>query len=240
MIRCCLSTYNLPPTAALVRTLLLFNTIVEMAYRGRGRGRGGGYGGFGGFRIAKQEPFVLFPDIELPDRANVKEEKDLVILNSKLQTYWKLSPYYLEDTVPEKKESPDIERYSDRAKSRTTASRRDPLSSHLKLTAGYFPMELIQGSKRVPRDQRKVRWNPQSDLQLDFFDKLAEKEGQVKVGEKEGEKEKKEGENEDDEEGGEQADEEFSDDGDYNQGEYFDDDEDDFNMDDDNDDEPIY
>lgn len=47
--------------------------------------------------------FFAMQDIELPDRANVKEEKDLVILNSKLQTYWKLSPYYLEDTVPESK-----------------------------------------------------------------------------------------------------------------------------------------
>lgn len=49
--------------------------------------------------------FSLFAmqEVELPDRANVKEEKDLVILNSKLQTYWKFSPYYLEDTVPESK-----------------------------------------------------------------------------------------------------------------------------------------
>lgn len=34
----------------------------QMAFRGRGRGRGGyGRGGVGGFGIAKQEPFVLFP-----------------------------------------------------------------------------------------------------------------------------------------------------------------------------------
>ncbi|KAL6335738.1 hypothetical protein AAG906_039501 [Vitis piasezkii] len=241
-----------------------------MAFRGRGRGRGGyGRGGVGGFGIAKQEPFVLFPDIELPDVSSVPEEKNLVIWNARLQNYWKSSPYYLEDIVPRKSQSTDIERFSDRVKLRTTL-KRDPLEQILRLTSDNFPLELLQGlqaeqlirfflirnlytelkdcslhielpgMKGATHNKRKVRWNPESDMQkLELFEKLEKKlEGQ----DEKGGKEKKEGENEDeDDEGGEEAaEEEFSDDGDYNQNIDFDDDEDDFNMEDDNDDEATY
>lgn len=211
-----------------------------MAFRGRGRGRGGyGRGGVGGFGIAKQEPFVLFPDIELPDVSSVPEEKNLVIRNARLQNYWKSSPYYLEDIVPRKSQSTDIERFSDRVRLRTTL-KRDPLEQILRLTSDNFPLELLQGMKGATHNKRKVRWNPESDMQkLELFEKLEKKlEGQ----DEKGGKEKKEGENEDeDDEGGEEAaEEEFSDDGDYNQNIDFDDDEDDFNMEDDNDDEATY
>lgn len=167
------------------------------------------------------------------------EEKNLVIRNARLQNYWKSSPYYLEDIVPRKSQSTDIERFSDRVKLRTTL-KRDPLEQILRLTSNNFPLELVQGMKGATHNKRKVQWNPESDMQkLELFEKLEKKlEGQ----DEKGGKEKKEGENEDeDDEGGEEAaEEEFSDDGDYNQNIDFDDDEDDFNMEDDNDDEATY
>ncbi|OUZ99423.1 DNA-directed RNA polymerase III [Macleaya cordata] len=211
-----------------------------MAFRGRGRGRGrGGFGGgFGGF-IGNPEPFTLFPeDVQLPDITGVTEEKALIYWNWKLQNYWKSSPYYLE-AAAKKSQDTDIERYSDRNK--PNKAKRAPLSSHLNLTPAYFPLELIEGTRRVQHDQRNVRWNPESDQQkFDLFEKL-EKKYQDEDGK--GAKEKKEAENEDDdEEGIEEEDEEFSDDGDYNQNIDFDDDEDDFNMDEggNDDDEGIY
>ncbi|XP_030973779.1 uncharacterized protein LOC126688495 [Quercus robur] len=225
-----------------------------MAFRGRGRGRGYGGGG-GGFKYAKQEPFELFPDIELPCIGSViKEESDkkkgetdqkgkgltreetLVSTGMRLQIFWKSSAYFLEETVPKKSQSTDIERYSDRTKPRTTVT-RDSLSQIL--VVKRFPQELIGGWKGQQPSRKKVRWNPESDLQkLDFLEKLEQRfQGQ----EDKGEKEKKEGEDEDeDEEEGEDAEEEPSDD-DYYQNDYFDDDEDDYNeVDDGGEDEGIY
>ncbi|KAK9281021.1 hypothetical protein L1049_003913 [Liquidambar formosana] len=215
-----------------------------MAFRGRGRGRGYGRGGRGygggggGFGFAKQEPFILFPDVELPDKNGVTEEKTLVIWNARLQNFWKSSPYYIEEKTSKKSQSTDIERFSDRAKRRTKSKVDEELQNYLKLA--NFPQELVprdkvQGSRRVSGVQKEVQWNSESDMQkLDFFEKLEQKDqGQD---ENRG-KEKKEGENEeeDDAEVMEEEDEEFSDDGDYNQNIDFDDDEDDFNMEDDND-----
>ncbi|TQD91319.1 hypothetical protein C1H46_023070 [Malus baccata] len=78
-----------------------------MAYRGRGRGRGGFSGG-GGFGFAKQEPFVLFPDIDLPIPKGISdlqqktdaviEEENLINQTRKFQKIWKDSPYYLEQS----------------------------------------------------------------------------------------------------------------------------------------------
>uniref|UniRef100_A0A803NA89 Cyclin-like domain-containing protein n=1 Tax=Chenopodium quinoa TaxID=63459 RepID=A0A803NA89_CHEQI len=81
-----------------------------MAFRGRGRGRG-----FGGsdFKFVEPESFVLFPDIELPDRNNVPEEKGLALRNFKFQNYFQSSPYHLEETFSGE-EVVDIERYSDK------------------------------------------------------------------------------------------------------------------------------
>ncbi|KAK9102251.1 hypothetical protein Sjap_019505 [Stephania japonica] len=197
-----------------------------MAGRGRGRGRGHGYGDF---RFGKFEPFVLFPeDVKLPDTNNVAEEKNLVYWNLKLLSYWKSSPYYLQDPDSSENRDTDIERYSDRGKQKSL-EKRDPLSYHMKLTSGYFPLELIQGSKQVKHDPRKVRWNPEAGLQkLDLLEKLEQKSEEHA---KKGEKEQKDGENEEEEEGIEESEQEYSDDGDYNQNIDFDDDEDDFNMD---------
>nr|KJB36533.1 hypothetical protein B456_006G164500 [Gossypium raimondii] len=207
---------------------------VDMSFRGRGRGRGRGFGGrgFGGY--VPPEPFVLFPDIELPDVKAVPEEKILVVWNSRLLNYWKASPYYLEEHVSKKSQSMDIERFSDWGKPKNT-SKRDSLNQVLQLQSHNFPKELIGDSKRAQRSAKRMRWNLDSGLEkLDVFEKFE------KDGDKEG-KEKGDGEEENsDEEQGAQSDESYSDDGDYNENEHFDDDEDDYNIEDDHDDEPIY
>ncbi|KAI3955127.1 hypothetical protein MKX01_034156 [Papaver californicum] len=77
-----------------------------MAYRrcGGGRGRGGFGGGFGSY--GNPEPFILFPeDVVLPDINDIKKETALVVWNKKLQTYWKLSPYYLEKPTKKSKDN---------------------------------------------------------------------------------------------------------------------------------------
>ncbi|KAK6288324.1 hypothetical protein POUND7_014503 [Theobroma cacao] len=147
-------------------------------YRGRGRGRGYGGGGFSGY--FKPEPVVLFPDVELPDVKGVPEEKTLVIWNSRLQNYWKASPYYLEENVSKKSQSKDIERYSDWEKPKST-SKRDSLNQILQLQSHNFPKELIGGSRlkqlmqlltwysrqysrRAQRSAKKMRWNLDSGL----------------------------------------------------------------------------
>ncbi|KAH8514423.1 hypothetical protein H0E87_007306 [Populus deltoides] len=160
-----------------------------MAYRGRGRGR---FGGGGGFSYARQEPFDLFPEIELPDPKNVKEERALVVWNSRLTNYFKSSPCYLE--------------------------------------------EIVSKGLNRKRPNKKVKWT--ADLRkLDDYEKRELMyEGQAeKV-----QMEKKEDEDEEDEdEELEEPDDEY-DDGDYNQNIDFDDDEDDYNMEDDNADEAVY
>lgn len=196
-----------------------------MAFRGRGRGRGGFGGGGGGFGYARQEPFVEFPEIDLPERKSVKEERALVVLNLKLLNHWKSSAYYLEDSsLAKKSQSMDIERFSDWGKPKTTA-KRDALSNFLLLEPTNFPKELVTGAKREQPNPKKVRWNPSSDLQkLDLFEKLEEKF-------QKGDKEKKEGEDEEEDEDGDeesQEAEEESDD-DYLKNVDFDDDEDDYN-----------
>ncbi|XP_041009141.1 DNA-directed RNA polymerase III subunit RPC7-like isoform X1 [Juglans microcarpa x Juglans regia] len=178
-----------------------------MAFRGRGRGRG--YGGAGGYGFAKQEPFELFPDIELPNIKSVHKEETLVRESVKLQNFWKASAYYLDETVSKNSRSTEIERYSDMTKPKTTIT-RDSISQILELKR--FPQELIGGSKGQRPSQKKVRWNPESELQkLDYLEKLEQRaQGQ----ENKDEKEKKEGENEDEDEndGEEDIEEEPSDD----------------------------
>ncbi|KAG6780427.1 hypothetical protein POTOM_013284 [Populus tomentosa] len=136
-----------------------------MAYRGRGRGR---FGGGGGFSYARQEPFDLFPEIELPDPKNVKEERALVVWNSRLTNYFKSSPCYLEEIVSKEIQSMDIERFSDRGKPRIT-SERDSLDQFLQLTSKNFPKELIGGLNKK-RPNKKVKWT--ADLRkLDDYEK---------------------------------------------------------------------
>ncbi|OIT07648.1 PREDICTED: DNA-directed RNA polymerase III subunit RPC7-like [Nicotiana attenuata] len=205
-----------------------------MASRGRGRG---GFGG-GNFRPAKQVPFELFPEIEnLGNAASVTERTTLAIWHSKLQKYWNSSPYYLreESDVLKKTKGMDIERFSDRKSERGKS--KPPLSHFIRMDPAYVPAELAKGGREENRAAKRVRWNPESDMQkLDLLEKLDKK--------LEGDEEKKkdgEDEEEEQEEKIEEEEEEFSDDGDYNQNLYdYDDDEDDYNMNEDNNDEGMY
>ncbi|XP_019196492.1 PREDICTED: secreted acidic protein 1A-like [Ipomoea nil] len=204
-----------------------------MAFRGRGRGRGG-FGG--GFRIAKQESYELFPKINDQDLGNastVTERVSLARWYLKLQNYWNSSPYYLggESDTSKKTKSMDIERFSDR--NSDTAKAKRPLSHFITVDPAYFPGELARGGTTGRRAAKRVRWNEDKDLQkLDLFEKLEQKS--------KGQDEKKTNEGEDDEEEEENIEEEEQEDdedGDYMRPFDFDDDEDDFNIVDDNDDE---
>ncbi|CAL1399360.1 unnamed protein product [Linum trigynum] len=203
--------------------------------RGRGRGRGSfGRSSYGGGSFAKQEPYVLFPEVKLPDPKNVKEEKGLVVVNAKFQAFWKASCYYLEentDAGPMKSWIMEVERFPDRAKPKVV-SKRGSLDEFLQFGSDYFPKELV-GGKKVVRRSKKPRWQQA----LDVFENLENKEAKKKA---EGAQETKEGEEEEDEEEVEAIEEEEFSDDDYNQNEYFDDDEDDFNVDAADDEGPIY
>ncbi|KNA22607.1 hypothetical protein SOVF_030990 isoform A [Spinacia oleracea] len=206
-----------------------------MAFRGRGRGRG-----FGGsdFKFAKQEPFILFPAIELPDKDNIPEEKLLAALNFKFRTHFQSSPYHLMETYSGE-ETVDIERYSDKVsrKRRFGLGRGSLLDSgFMKLEPGYFPLELVRGAKF--KTKRKVRWNPKRDLgKLDFLEEL-EKKSEIEDSKP---KKKTEGEEdeEDEEEVVEEEEEEDDDDDDYGKLEDFQDDEDEFNQSDGDDEEAV-
>ncbi|CAO2837364.1 unnamed protein product [Amaranthus hypochondriacus] len=195
-----------------------------MAFRGRGRGRGG-FGG-GGFNFAPQHPFVLFPEIDLPDRNKVPEEKELAIRNYRFRNFFRNSPYYLEETLSDE-DSVDIERYSDKVNKKARFGRESLLGSGvLKLENGYFPPELVQGTKS--RTKRKVRWNQERDLRkLDDLEKL---EKDFESGSLKGKKEKEGEEEEEEEDVEEEEEDEVDTDDDYAKGEQFDDDEDDFNV----------
>eukprot|EP00268_Persea_americana_P033362 TRINITY_DN3302_c1_g1_i2.p1 TRINITY_DN3302_c1_g1~~TRINITY_DN3302_c1_g1_i2.p1 ORF type:complete len:219 (-),score=70.89 TRINITY_DN3302_c1_g1_i2:602-1258(-) len=216
-----------------------------MAWRGRGRGRGGGRGGFGGFggfgfRRAKQEPFVLFPeDVVLPEHWYVKPDDPLITKKLALQRFYGASVYHIKGKDIKSmldNQVAEIERYSDRNKSDGQIN-RDSLSDFVKLSSSYLPPELFEGTKMERQPKKKVRWDPDSDLQkLDKYEKL---EGKGQGQEKKEEKEKEEVEDEHEGVVSEEEEEEESDDGDYNQNCDFDDDEDDLNMEED-DDGPAY
>ncbi|GLJ53832.1 hypothetical protein SUGI_1149060 [Cryptomeria japonica] len=216
------------------------------------RGRGGGGGRFAGRRtyqapikdengnIKKPEPPTLFQDIKvLPVLLEIAmKDEELVSKRRKLDHFWELSPYYIEN--PKEKTVgviAEIERYSDRYKPNVRIN-RPPLSSVLKLAAAYFPSEILnQGSKRARAYKGTSQWTVQpdaADLQkLDRLENLEQKAQQrsEKVGDKEPD-EKKEGENEDAEEEEIEDEEEDLGDDDYNQNFGFDDDEDYLDMDD--------
>uniref|UniRef100_A0A0D9X1E5 DNA-directed RNA polymerase III subunit n=1 Tax=Leersia perrieri TaxID=77586 RepID=A0A0D9X1E5_9ORYZ len=196
-----------------------------MASRGRGRGRGKWPGG-GYDHPARHTPHEDFPEIALPEmtcaRATV-EEKAMIVATLKFEDFWRNSCYHLEEDAPKKKnDDKEIERYSDRK--RKTQSKREALSSYLKLTPANFPAELVQGSKRGQASNKKLRWDRGSDDQpFEVFEKLEEKH-------KEGDKKtEKDGDDEDEHEEEEVEEAESSDD-DYNQNIEFDDDDDDWNQ----------
>ncbi|PQM36857.1 DNA-directed RNA polymerase III subunit RPC7 [Prunus yedoensis var. nudiflora] len=154
-----------------------------MAYRGRGRGGFGGGGG--GFGYATQVPFELFPDIDLPNVKGIldpdkkiyqgkSEEENLVNQSRKFQKIWKGSPFYLEQTTSKERQNTEVERYSDRLKPKTTI-RRGALFDILELKG--FPQELTGGSRAQQPGRKRVRWNPDSELQkLDLFEKLEQRQ----------------------------------------------------------------
>ncbi|XP_027126901.2 uncharacterized protein [Coffea arabica] len=195
-----------------------------MAFRGRGRG---------GFRAAKQENLDLFLEIdELGTAESVKVDPSFAVWFSKFQRYWNSSPYYVEDESGGAKKSQriEIEKLADR-KSKKTSSKQ-PLSHFIRMEPDYVPAELAKDEKKEKHGIKRVRWNPEADMQkLDVFEKLEQKHQVQELNGKEDEEEEGDEKLEEDEE-------EYSDDGDYNQNIDFDDDEDDFNTGDDNDDEP--
>ncbi|XP_031384750.1 DNA-directed RNA polymerase III subunit RPC7-like isoform X1 [Punica granatum] len=212
-----------------------------MAFRG-GRGRGRFIGGQANY--AKQEPFVLYPEIELlPPPETTDEIKTLISWKSRFESYCKSSPYYLGDgkSKSDPFENIDPERYSDKQKPKDKMSLRELLQP----TAAHFPRELVQDSKEESRKKRKkVRWDTETDLKkFDLFEKLEQKheveeDKADNAEENKADNAKKEGEEEDEGDDAVLENEgEYSDNGDYDQNVDFDDDEDDFNMEDDKDDE---
>ncbi|KAL8472944.1 hypothetical protein ACS0TY_029308 [Phlomoides rotata] len=200
-----------------------------MSFRGRGRGRGG-FGG--GFRAAAV-PFEPYPEIAGLGTAEYSTTHiQLIRWSTYLEKDCDLSPYYYEDRSERpKRQKLDIERFSDRQSK--AAKVKPPIWDVIELSTDHMPAELARGgAKRV----KKLKWTSGSDFnKLDYFEELERKrKGQDGT-------EKKEDEDEEEEElVGEEDEGEFSDEGDYEQAEYCDDDEDDFNMADDNDDEPCY
>ncbi|XP_057772917.1 uncharacterized protein LOC130992338 isoform X2 [Salvia miltiorrhiza] len=199
-----------------------------MAFRGGGRG---GRGRGRGPPRAKEVPFDYFPEIECLGAVNYTKEEvrkysQFVNWSQNLQTFFETSPYYYEDQSSlQKVQKLDIERYSDKKSQATIV--KQPLWHLIMMDKDHMPAELARGEKRIVR---RVQWDNDIDLnKLDHFEKLeANSKG------KEGEDEEEEPEEEENVEEGE-----LSDNGDYEQGEYCDDDEDDFNMVEE-DDEPIY
>ncbi|KAI5683682.1 hypothetical protein M9H77_04910 [Catharanthus roseus] len=206
-----------------------------MAFRGRGRGRGG-FGG--GFRIAKQVPFELFPEIEeLGTAAGVKENISLAIwflsfrstgtsLLTILKMKMKPQKVSIKIQVIETQRA-EIERFSDRKSEKTRT--KPPLSHFIRMEPDYVPAELAKGEKREKCGVKRMKWTPDADMRrLDVFEKLEQKyQGQGA--------DEKENEEEEGDENAEEEEQEHRHDGDYNQNRDFDDDEDDFNMADDND-----
>ncbi|XP_057977447.1 uncharacterized protein LOC131164345 isoform X2 [Malania oleifera] len=149
-----------------------------MAFRGRGRGRGPGRGGGFGSGHCRQEEFVLFPDVELPDINSVVKDRALVAWNCRLESFWQSSPYHLKVTVSKEIQETDIERFSDRGKQKSTKN-SGSIAEYMKFNKNNFPLELFYGRSQLKKP-KKVRWNPDSDLQkLDFLENLEQKHQQL-------------------------------------------------------------
>ncbi|KAJ4755360.1 hypothetical protein LUZ62_089765 [Rhynchospora pubera] len=203
-----------------------------MAFRGRGRGRGR-FGGGGMDRMPTNFiPYENFPALErLPNAMDVyrlsdPEARNIAFEKSKLEDFWRGSCYHLkEDAFRTKKETDTM---GILGKKQKTQERREALASYLKLTPSNFPVELIQGSRRLQPSNKKLKWDRRTDeLSFDTLEKLEEKHTD-KDGKGEKKKQDEDDEGEEEEREGE-AEEESSDD-DYNQNIDFDDDEDEYNM----------
>ncbi|EOA23118.1 hypothetical protein CARUB_v10003918mg [Capsella rubella] len=132
-----------------------------MSWRGgRGRGRGG-YGG-GGADYGKVEPFVIFPEITLPDPKSITLESELLKSNNKFNYFWVNSPYHLGDGVSTKEnESFDIERYSDSLKPKISSNKKGSFYDFLVLRPDNFPKELL-GDTRRERPVKRVKWSQEA------------------------------------------------------------------------------
>nr|XP_043613442.1 MATH and LRR domain-containing protein PFE0570w-like [Erigeron canadensis]XP_043613443.1 MATH and LRR domain-containing protein PFE0570w-like [Erigeron canadensis]XP_043613444.1 MATH and LRR domain-containing protein PFE0570w-like [Erigeron canadensis] len=178
-----------------------------MGFNRGGGGGGGRYGGYSAGNHAKQEPFEVFPEIKETPVVNLKQIgenfRSLVSWGNELQKFWISSPYHLGNMGEDAKKNAGV----------------FPM-----MTDEYFPAELVAG--KVKHINKKIRWDPQSDLQrLDIFEKL----DQGPQGQDAGDKEKNEDEDDDDEDNENFEKEEDDSGDDYIQNIDFDDDEDDFN-----------
>ncbi|PWA54518.1 DNA-directed RNA polymerase III, subunit Rpc31 [Artemisia annua] len=188
-----------------------------MVWRG---GRGRGRSGFNSSqRYCKEEPYIMFPEIKEFPAVNPQEIDEhlskLVSWSSEFQKFWFSSSYHLDDARQGAEKNGGL--------------KRRPLSDYMKMTDDYVPAELV--AKNARRNNKKVRWDPQSDLErLDLFEKLDQIKGQD-----DDDNEKKEDEDED----GEEDDENDVDDepDGYTENIEFDDDDDGTNQADDGDDE---
>ncbi|KFK30687.1 hypothetical protein AALP_AA6G014900 [Arabis alpina] len=188
-----------------------------------GRGRGRGRGSFGGIGYTPPKPFVIFPEITLPDPNTITKDTKLVSSYFSFQKFWRNSSYYLGDGVSKQEnESLDIERFSDALdpKKKKSSNKSGSFYDYLVLRPDNFPKELL-GDARRERPTKRAKWSVVPDFKkLDVFEKLEEKL-------------KAEGKEENEEEGEEEveeSDEEDSDNGDYDQNQDFDDDDDDYNQ----------
>ncbi|XP_042011307.1 DNA-directed RNA polymerase III subunit RPC7-like isoform X2 [Salvia splendens] len=205
---------------------MLFTTCFVKLNRYSVRGRGGGRGR-GGPPRAKQMPFDLFPEVAIGvvkySVEEVKKYSPFVSWSQNLQTFFETSPYHYQDRrlTLQKMQKLDIERYSDKKLQATTV--KQPLHHLIMMDKDHMPAELVRGGRPTVK---RIKWGNEIDLnKLDQFEKLEEKHKGTE--EENQEEEVEEEENEENEEN-----EEYSDDNDYTKGEYVDDDEDDFNMDD--------
>ncbi|KAG0455861.1 hypothetical protein HPP92_023649 [Vanilla planifolia] len=205
------------------------NSVIEMVFRGRGRGRGrGGRGGPYEYRIAKHEPFIIFPeDVNLPSTERFEnllpDEKELIHLKVGYERFIKGSCYYLKDSKREE----GVEDIGVKLKEKRRYLNQH-IGDYMKLNVSNFPNELIKGTKRERVENKKIRWERNQADDFGFLEKLEEmyKDGDEKANGK-----KKEDHADEQEEMEEEEEEESSEDDDYAENEYFDDDEDDFNMD---------
>ncbi|KAK4793609.1 hypothetical protein SAY86_024044 [Trapa natans] len=180
----CSSLLDLPPLAPLFdlqRSFLLQPVFKvepiagKMAFRGgRGRGRFGG----GQRSYAKEEPFVLYPEIELPSISKISsnDNRNFIMWKSKFESFCKASPYYLGDGTS--KYDPfanlDPERYSDKEKPKNKQS----LPEFLQPTVAHFPKDILEDSKwKLTKKGKKMQLDADTDLKrFDIFEKLEQKQ----------------------------------------------------------------
>ncbi|KAG0454700.1 hypothetical protein HPP92_023992 [Vanilla planifolia] len=151
------------------------NSVIEMAFRGRGRGRGrGGRGGPYEYRIAKHEPFIIFPeDVNLPSTERFEnllpDEKELIHLKVGYERFIKGSCYYLKDSKREE----GVDDIGVKLKEKRRYLNQH-IGDYMKLNVSNFPNELIKGTKRERVENKKIRWERNQADDFGFLEKLEE------------------------------------------------------------------